>query len=90
MGLEQRPAAERPAEFLVENRLRRLSGRVNADETSRIGEEREQAVRGHPERALDNDKIEWRAIRRAPFERTLDHDDVRPALEFGSRGRGRA
>ena len=25
MGLEQRPSAERPAEFLVENRLRRLS-----------------------------------------------------------------
>ena len=41
VGLEQRPAAERPAEFLVENRLRRLSGRINADEPTRIGEERQ-------------------------------------------------
>ena len=36
-GLEQRSPAERRADFLVENRLRRLPGRINADEASRIG-----------------------------------------------------
>ena len=81
---------ERPADFLVENRLRRLSGSVNADETSRVGEEREETVRRDRERALDDDEVERPAIGRPPVERTLDHDDIRPALELGPRRRRRA
>ena len=58
LRLEQRPPADRSAGFLIKDRLRRLGGRVNADETSRIGKQREETVRGDPERALDDDEVE--------------------------------
>ena len=71
-GLEQRSPAERRADFLEQNRLRRTSRRVNADKTSRIGQEREETVREYRERSLDYDEVERPAIGRPPVERTLD------------------
>ena len=65
-GLEQRPPAERPTGFLIENRLRRLSGCVDADEASRVGEERKQTVRRDRERSLDDDEVERSQARPPP------------------------
>ena len=52
------PTADPSAVFFVNNRLRRLGRRVNADKTSGIGEQGDETVRKDPKRALDDDEIE--------------------------------
>ena len=65
--------ADRPAVFLVKNRLRRLGGRVNADETPRIGEQADETVREDAKCALDDDEIERPESGGPAVERAHDH-----------------
>jgi hypothetical protein len=81
-GFEQSPAAQSSTILFVDNRLRRLGRRVNADEASWVGHQRDEAIGIDSKRALDNDEIERPESGSPAIERPDDHGDARAIVKF--------